>query len=256
MTTLTNSSEGGTNATAITAANSGGASGNAWDVVTKSGTGTTVTFDNSHPAHGTLGIKCLFAAVSSTACPGWTTSMGAQSQVWFRRYLYVTAYPTVNTRIWQADIGGTTLCASVYMMTNGTLLFGDTTSGTIFQTTTSVPLNQIVRVEGFLVGSTTVGQVELKLFLTADSTTADETHTSAATQNTGGVPNAFRYGMFSAVVQTTAWSLWSDDDGLSNTGYIGPPVVSGLIPQQEKQRAAYQVPGSRPVSRHLASYRG
>ena len=50
MTTLTNSFEGGTSGTGITAGASGGASGNAFGSVT-TGAGATVNWDNSQYAH-------------------------------------------------------------------------------------------------------------------------------------------------------------------------------------------------------------
>ena len=56
MTTLTNSFEGGTNGTGITAANSGGASGNAFDNVLGQ-FGGTVTYSSTVAAHGSLSAK-------------------------------------------------------------------------------------------------------------------------------------------------------------------------------------------------------
>jgi hypothetical protein len=53
---LANSASGGTAAAAVTTANSGGASGDPFEVV-NTGTGTLV-YDATHPAHGTgLGYK-------------------------------------------------------------------------------------------------------------------------------------------------------------------------------------------------------
>ncbi len=225
-----NTYEGGSNGTGISQANSGGMSGTAFDVVTTTGTGTTITYDNTHPVHGTLGGKTHFPAVAATAYPSWTTAVGAQGKIWFRRYLYHTAYPAVNTRIWQSDISGSTLCAAVYLMTDGSLLFANSAGATVFQSAAALAPNSApYRVEGYVTGSATVGQVELKLWKTsADGAlgTEDYTNTSAANVNTGGTQNCYRFGSFASVTQGSAWDLWHDDDGVSPSGYLGPSGVA------------------------------
>jgi len=220
-----NTFEGGTSGTGISTGNSGGASGRAFDAVNTSGAGTTAQFSSAQAMHGTLSAALAFASgVSSTAYLTWSTSAGALPTVWFRLYVWHSAYPTVNTRLWQCDIGGSTLCASVYLMTNGTLLVGNTSSATITQSTTVVPNNAWYRIEGYVTGSAAAGQTELKIFTTPDGPLSSpaETNTSAATQNTGGVPSAYRYGSFAAVTETSAWTCYLDDIGLSGTGYLGP----------------------------------
>src|SRR5262249_38914667 len=157
---------------------------------TQTGTGATETYDTANLAHGGLGGHThLPAGVAATSHLDWTTAMGKQPVVWFRRYLFHTANPTVNTRIWQADIGGSTLCAAIYLMTDGTLLAADSAGATIFQTTTAAPLGALYRVEGYVIGSATAGQVELRLFRSdpeAQIGAYDEIQTSAPTKNTGG----------------------------------------------------------------------
>ena len=228
MTLLKNSSEGGTSGVAVSTGNSGGASGNAFDAVTVSGAGAALAFDNSQAAHGTLSAKYTFpSGVASTAYASWTTSAGSTSPAFFRLYLRHAANPSVNTRVWQADISGSVLCAALYVNTSGTLQMTDSAGTNIFTTTATVPLSQWYRLEGYVTGSPSAGQVELKLFKSADSTAADEVKTSSAAQNTGGVPNSFRYGCFAALTQSSPFTLWADDIGLSSTGYLGPVVYPG-----------------------------
>lgn len=217
MTTLTNSAEGGTSGTTVTTSNSGGASGNAFDGVNL-GTGATTIFDNTHAAHGTLAYELATGATSSSTYFVWSTSIGTNAQVWFRLYMYWTANPGTVARPFAA-FSASTLRGAVNISTAGKIVHVGA-AGTIQTGTVAIGLNQWVRLEGFIIGSATVGQIETKLFNTADSTTADETLTDAATQNTGGTIDTTRFGL--GLAGSNFGPAWFDDLGLSNTGYLGP----------------------------------
>ena len=242
MTTLTNSFEGGSNTTGITTGNSGGASGNAFDVINSSGAGSSLTFSSTHAAHGTLSMDMHMASgVSSGQDAAWTTSIGTQTEFWFRMYLFHTANPSVRTRIWQADISGSTLCGGLFLNTNGTLDMSATGGTAVITSTNSVPLSAWYRVEGFLIGNTSTGQISFSLYTTMDDATPLETKTSSAAQNTGGSPNSARYGCFAATTETPAFDLWIDDIGLSSTGALGP---------------SFTVPDAKPLVKSIAVNRG
>lgn len=230
MTTLTNTFEGigsGITLTAGAGGNTGGASGNFFDTITI-GTNATLAADNTHSAHGIVSCKVATAASSVTSFAQWDTSMGTQAQIWFRSYLYFTANPGSATDVIEgASVGG--LCAGVQLATNGTLIFRNSAGTTIFTTTATIPLNQWFRLEGFIIGSSTVGQVSLSLYKTADSLTPDETDTSAATQNTRGSMTQYRFGQLTARVN--AGPFWQDDLGISSTGPLGP--AASLAPPQQ-----------------------
>lgn len=248
MTLLTNSWEGGTNGTVLSTGNTGGLSGNAFDAVNASGTGTTGKFSNTQAAHGSLSMQLIYASgVASKAYVSWTTSMGAQSQIWFRLYVYLTAYPNAAMRLWSTDIGGVTLCSALYVNTGGTLSFNDT-SAAAFTTTNAIPLNTWYRLEGFCTGSATVGQLELKMFA-GDSATPVETDTSAATRNTGGTQDSYRFGSLQTVTNTPALTIYYDDIGLSSTGYLGPSGVA-FVPG-----AARRIPSRTPALPPVRRYR-
>ena len=150
-------------------------SGNAFDGASVSGAGATITYDNTHSAHGGLASKRVYAAgVACSSETDWSTSMGAQSQVWFRFYTYVTAYPTAATRIYQNHGTGLTYLT---LTTAGKLYqVADTTAPSVI-TTASVPLSAWFRVEGFVISSATAGQHEIKLFTSPDSVTAARART-------------------------------------------------------------------------------
>lgn len=224
MTVLVNTFEGGSNGVTITTGNSGGVSGNAFDTL-NIGSGATFAFDNAKAAHGSLSCKVATGASAAVSLAEWSASMGSQAQVWFRLYLYFTGNPAASLAVWRGYQGISTLCAGLDVASNGTLFMQNAAFGTIFSTTTAIPLNQWFRVEGFAIGSASVGQAELKLYSNADSTTATESHTSAANQNTTGAMDHYRYGVIASTANVGPW--WMDDIGLSNTGYIGPVSTAG-----------------------------
>jgi hypothetical protein len=225
VTLVTNSLEGVTpSGTTITNGNSGGASGTAFNT-TSIGTGASLVSDSTHVAHGSLAMKAATAGTSTVSYGNWSTAMGAQTQVWFRSYLFITANPaTVLTPI--LFFNTTTQAGGLQITTGGKLQLIDANSATILTGTLNVSLNNWFRVEGFIITSATVGQMEYKLFLTPDSATADEVMTSAATQNTNTQVVSYRYG---TTLSSANQTIWHDDLGLSNVGYIGPsqPLAGG-----------------------------
>ena len=219
---LVNTFEGGTNSATVTAAGSGGASGNAFDTVTI-GSGATDAFDSTHAAHGTLSCK-IATGSSATVFNTWSSSLTSVSipQVWFRLYLYFTANPGAQHRVLAATAGASN-AASVQVTTGGKLVVANASGSAVFTTSTSIPLNAWFRVEGFITGSATAGQVSLNLYTAADGLIPAETFTSAATQNTSGKITDVRYGVSAAVASVGPY--WMDDIGISATGPLGPALA-------------------------------
>ena len=222
---LVNTFEGGTSGTTLTqgiGGNTGGTSGNYFDTVTIGG-GAADAFDNTHAAHGSL--SCKIATVASAAVYNtWSASLTntGVSQVWVRMYLYFTANPANAHRVFAAT-AGSGVAAALQVMTTGALRWTDASGSAIVTTTTTIPLNAWFRVEGFVTGSATTGQVSLSLYTTPDSLVPAETFTSAATQNTAGLVTDVRYGVSAAVA--SVGPFWMDDIGISATGPLGPSLA-------------------------------
>lgn len=217
--TVTNSAEGGTAGTTVTTANSGGASGNPFDRV-DIGSGASVIFDNTEAAHGALSYAFSTGATKSLARLQWNSSVGTQTQVWFRAYLYFTANPAATVRVLDQDQGHTA-CAVVVVLPTGRIQVRTGSTGT--QTLTSkstIPLNRWFRIEGYVIGSPTAGQVQLEIFTSPDSTTPDETLTSAANINTYGPMDTYNFGISTTTANVATY--WEDDMGISTSGYLGP----------------------------------
>jgi hypothetical protein len=220
--TFTNNFEGGTNGVTITPANSGGISGDAFTAVPIVA-GGTVAFDNAHAAHGTLAAQIATGGTSGTAWAQWRPP--PSNPTWFRAYYYFTAFPVGSSEIiLKAELvaGAGTIC-QFSVSTSGKIQAADASFGNIppFPSVTSIPLNQWFRIEGFIVGDPSVGQVELKLFKAMDSTIPDEVVTSAATVNTRAPVSQINFGTFGA----NLGPFWMDDIGTSPDGYLGPAAA-------------------------------
>jgi len=206
----------------------GTSSGVLFDTIVQN-TGSSITYDTTHAHSGSQ--SCLVSTSSAVTCYGMWTSSGSLTQgtqLWFRAYFYRTTNPTSTHSVVELTVSGTR-CADVTSNSTGTLSMRDANGNTIFTTTNTVPLNQWFRIEGYVVSNASAGQVELKLFSSADSSSPTETKTSAATVNTtGGSINQARFGIASGGVAGVSW--WMDDVAMSVNGYIGPgPVLHHMI---------------------------
>jgi hypothetical protein len=220
--------EGGTNTTGITTGNSGGASGTAFDSVSL-GTGATATYDNTQ-ARGSLAAKLATAGTAADCSLNYAAAVGALTQGWFRAYLYVPSNPGTQHRLidaWDSTSGN--LCFALYLTAAGKLMTVDTLGATISTTTASVPLSSWFRVELAVVGSATVGQTAIRLYNTPDSVTFDESLTSAATKNTRGSFNQYRFGSAGDPMPASR-TLWIDNLGVGGTGWLGPTASATITP--------------------------
>jgi hypothetical protein len=221
VTTLTNNASGGTNGVTVTTGNSGGASGNAFDGI-NAAFGGTVTFSNAETIHSTLSYNCDLPA-SAIAIMQWGASLGVPlSEVWFRMYGYV---PTITTGysnyIWNCSpVSG--FGSSLILNTNGTFSFQDANGTNQITTTTAINAGAWFRVEGYVIGSTTAGQMNLQVFVAnPDGVTPDENDTSGSAVNTGGAINVVQYGVTNQSGAGGAFQIYTIV-GASTTGYLGP----------------------------------
>lgn len=226
MTTVTYSFEGGSNGANVAAGSGAGTGDTNFDAIFN--TSATNIYDNAHAAHGTLANKIATAATSTSSYVSWTTSIGTQTTVWIRTYLFFTAAPAVQHRVVNF-VGAAASRGNVLATTAGKLIFTNSGGGTVL-TSLAFPTNAWFRLEAMFTGSATVGQWEYKIWYTPDSAgTPDDTQTSAANLNTGGTVDTYRFGFGSAVAN--AGPYWQDDVGVSTAAYIGPvPGAPANVP--------------------------
>lgn len=229
---LANTFDGGTNGTTITPAISGGTSGPAFDaVVSNTGSTGVLSYDSTHVLGGhPLALKAATGGTSTSVYVSWSASLTASGllQVFFRQYLYFTANPSgSNVRVFNALTTGAAQCGGINITTAGVVSCVIASGGAATSTVTTIPLNQFFRIEGYLIGDPSVGQLQVKLFTTADASIPAETKTSTATQNTTGTVGICRFGICTAL--TGAGPFWMASPGASDTGYLGPEApVSGI----------------------------
>lgn len=232
--TVANDFESGSNGTAVSTGNSVGVAGqeDGFDLVSASGSGNTGTFDNAHVFQNALAYKSAVGATTGSVYVGWNTSLGASmSQIWFREHIYITALPGNDVRIARTTSGGT-FAGAVALTTAGNIRLVDKAGVSQGLSATTIPLNQWVRIEGYVIGSGTAGQIEAKIFLDPTAVTPSETVTSAGTINTLGLLDAVTFGNPSSAINFT---FWLDGVAASTFAYIGPliltiPPPGGTIP--------------------------
>ena len=217
--TLTSTFQGGTSGTTITTGNSGPPSGNAFDNVAI-GTGASVTYDSTVAAHGTLSAKFATGGTATTSLTEWTTTMGTQTTVYFRMYVYLPAVPpNAGFRAFNAR-SGANHAGSVLFTPGGTIQLAVGSGFTAVKTfVTPPPAGAWFRIEGYVTGDASAGAISASLYTTLDSTTAVETQTSTG-QNTVGALTAYWFGQGSSVA--SSGPFWLDDVGISNSAYLGP----------------------------------
>lgn len=201
--------------TAISTANSGGASGRAFDQFAG-----TVVYDSAQVAHGALSGKFTQSSVTA-AQARWVDASNTAGTCYARWYMYISAAPAASTRVMHFALAIGTQELAVRLKTDRHMDLLDSASAIMATSTTVIPTGQWVRFEAKMVPSATAGQGELKIFTTPDSTTPAETLTSTAAWNTGSAGTGmWRWGPTTGAAQT--YTCWFDDVAVSFDAYIGP----------------------------------
>ncbi|MGZ6838537.1 MAG: hypothetical protein ACXVGE_21955, partial [Blastococcus sp.] len=233
MTVLGNSLEGLTSGTVITTANSGGASGDAFNTVTAQLANSTCVADNTVHAHG--GVSAKLTPGTGTAGIAWDTSLSHVTTWWCRFYFYYTATPTATRALWECSSNATvsTLSGQLVVLTNNKLQLRDSAGTSMCATVNALTLSAWNRIEiKFTMSSAlaSAGAVELRTYTGAnwDSSTATEAiQNTATTYNTLAGTSATGLGQirFDASL-ASAPSFWFDDLAYSDVGWIGPVTSS------------------------------
>lgn len=227
MTLLRNSAEGqasGTVPSSSTPNNTGGASGDQFDVV-NIGSGAALTFDSTHVAHGAAGYKVSTGATSTTSLLTWnaTSIPGAPLTVWMRNYIYLPANPSAQFPFMRLQNGGASQIARVSVNTTGKVVLFNTANSAVITSTKSLNVAGWSRVEVKIgVGtSTSNGVAEMRLY-TSDMDSANPDEYPAAVTNanftTTGVAAA-QFGVPASTANVAAY--WFDDVALSDTDWVG-----------------------------------
>jgi hypothetical protein len=222
-----NNAESASSGTAVDNINSGGTDADVFNAVVV-GTSCTLTFDNTHAAHGTNGFKLAIGATDAATYMAWT-GLGAVTEMWGAVSFYFTANPSSSLRS-IAFFSGGGLLGNLCAVSNGGLLQwkfpSDTSVGT--NNNTAVTLNQYNRIEFHIIFNASTGSGEAQWY-PGDSVTQTGTSSTFTATNTGASCDEIRIGL-NAASTTINYTYWLDDFKLSPTGYPGPgPYTSASI---------------------------
>jgi hypothetical protein len=218
---LSNTFEGGTDGAAVTTANSGAASGSAFDSVTTGGSGS-LTFRSGAAAHGNLGLQAQTSGnVNSSA--QWSSAFGSPSQFWVRDYFVIGLLPSVIARLSQFADSSAVPQWGVAVDTSGHIGVRNISAGSFpsggLSGATLTP-GQFGRYELSAAYSAGAWTVVLRVFLGTNSegTTPDFTLTPSAM-----TLNPLASAAWGAILPSAAfWNADHDDIAVSLDGWIGP----------------------------------
>ena len=218
---ISNTAEGGSNGVTVSTANSGGTSGTAWDSVS---VGTGLTYDTATKMHG--GVGYAFAAPANVIeSLQWTTSLGSQTDIYWRMYMFRSATPLEQQRIVRFfNTAGGTEGGRISWHTDGKLYSFDSTLAVPGASSFTLTANQWLRFEGRILASATVGIIEVKAYV-GDNTSAIGTYTRTNV-NTLTTIGEIRFGN---AVAATPGAFWMDDFTVVTTGYPGPATSSQTL---------------------------
>ncbi|MGB4762611.1 MAG: hypothetical protein WBP12_04640 [Candidatus Saccharimonas sp.] len=217
---LLNSAEGGIDNTTVTTGNSGGDSGRAWTGVTISGSGS-LTYSSTYAAHGRLSYHPATTTAGQCFVQWHSTTFSQPGKTMYGQcYVYFPSTPVALPRFVQFTNSSIQNCGGVGISSGNNFTLSDSTNAVGATSSTAIPTNQWMRVEFMVFSDASVGQMELKIFLSPDSTTPDEVITTPATMNTRGSDIAsLVIGNFS---NTAGVDYYFDDVAVQETGYVGP----------------------------------
>lgn len=219
MSLVTNTFEGGSNGAAVTAGNSGGASGNAFDAVVA---GVSLTYANS-PARGSLSGRCEGSVAQGASYVSWATSRGTLTESFDRFELYAASAPGSAVGLWQTLSGGAAK-GRLRVNTDGTISLLDTSGTQRALVATPIPTNQWVRIEVHIIHSLTVGQLEVRLYSNPDSTSITDSAATTAAWDMGASSDEVRIGVLGSIAHVRNL----DNLAAGGTNWLGP-AASGVV---------------------------
>jgi hypothetical protein len=211
-----NSAEGGTNGTAVSTANSGGGSVNAFTTVTP-GSGGSIVFDNSWVAHGGLAYKLT----QGTAAQFLGIALGASQASHYGR-LYVNAAPPASSQnilFRGTDVGVATITFRVDLNSGGHLVLRDN-AGNIVGGVGTVTIAAGDRIEWFHSGT----QITVRHYA-GDAATPLETIGPLTVTAGSQIPTqAWQFG---AAFATPTLNTAFDDLAIGDTAgsWLGPAIT-------------------------------
>lgn len=232
MTLVTNNFEGGTDGTTITTANSGGASGTAFDAVNFDATGTpgVVAFSNVQK-RGTLAARFQVGSVGAITSVDWQAARGSLTDDFVRCYAYLTTAFTISQIVVRWFSGALAEVGRIQWNADGTLSVINNSGTAVATSTTTIPTGQWARIEAQHHCDTAASFITVRMFVGAnlEGVTADQEFGTSATF-TGPTTTSARvdFGLpqGSASQPPSSGFLYLDDLAAGGTTWLGPTIVN------------------------------
>jgi hypothetical protein len=220
---LSNTLDGGTNTGAITTANSGGGSGDAFTgVVDPSG---LLTYSNVQ-ARGTLSMRMIQPATTDDAWVRWQTLGSLTGDLFNEVYIWLPSNPSSAQCLVQWRDSGGVFLGRIQINTTGTVQLRAEAVGAIATTTATIALSQWIRIEARFRAHATLGQAELKLFNTDPEATSPTETISASNVNTAnagaGNIDEIRVGSVISTGGSPSTTTYYDNIAVATDTWIGP----------------------------------
>ena len=218
MADLTATFETGVHGNNVATADAG--SGDAWNVVQITSPGT-LKYDNTI-FYGALGAKLTSSTATSGIHMAWTTAFPTVTDHYGRIYVYFpTSFSGMGIARQIATSSGGLNAAQLRINNTGKVELIDGTNAIRATSTNSLNTGAWTRLEYRFIHSTTVGQMECKIFLSPDSATPTETLTTTAAWNTRANADEIYFGCtFGSPNGHNAF--WIDNIVANATAYPGP----------------------------------
>lgn len=212
MTTATNSFEGGTNGTAVSTGNSGGASGTAFSYVDG-----PPKYSSLRAAHGSRSmlITTVDGGVAALAMSGSGTR-------WLRAYVWSTSWSNAFSIMYADMASGADISVELGSFSMVLKHYNGASTATIATGTVAPATSQWIRVE-MQITSDASGAAQARLYNSMDATSPSDSISGSRSQTASTwVQAAWQF--------TAEADTWYDDVGWSDTDWLGPATASASLP--------------------------
>jgi hypothetical protein len=256
---FSNTAEGGTNTTAVTTGNSGGASGTAWDAVTLSGT-TTCTFSSTFLMDGAMAYRFAYAASQAGYLVKNFSPTATTTRVAWRFYIYIPAGEVFTSQDLFFVRSASAAVMSLGTNGSGQMIVRNSAGTTVATATSAFSTGVIYRIEvAEAVGTTTGnGTIAVSYYL-GHSTTAVQAVISSTAQNCAtAAATLVRFGDAALVASARIIHY----DGLAGaetpSGFLGPSgaILAGVVATGSGAAVAPVVTGAATVTAVVATGSG
>lgn len=221
ITARANTAEGGTDNVTVTTGNSGGASGDAWDVISL--VAGTLTYENAPTLKGGLAYFSNKTVAEGLNTLSWTNSMGSGGRCFFRGYFLWDTLPSANSYFLDFYNSGTFLCGALFT-TAGKILFVDQNGVQLALSSNTYHDNKVYRIEVKVERGSDAWEIRIH---SGDYVGAMETFSGTGADLGNVNITSARVGASHATAGTFTHAMYFDNIAVAPDDWIGPSASGG-----------------------------